>query len=210
MRRTRLPNDIVPGVANNYVNTNPAVTSQNNYEIKLDHNPTSKIRMSGEINFERQIAHDPSAARMGSNFGNNWDAYDTRNHMANVQVTHIISPTMTNQVTVATSKFNEDHDFAGIHLLSQVPGYSEQLPFTNGYLTNYIPHITFSQGWGQFGASSCCVVPHTKFLVDSLTDDWNWLRGKHFFSAGVTILSGTERGNFGSSTLTNGDFSFSG
>jgi hypothetical protein len=205
-----LPNDIVPGVANNYVNTNPAVTNQDDFEIKVDHNLNSKLRISGEVNYERQLAHDPSAARMGSDFANNWDAYDTRNHMANVQFTQVISPSMTNQVTIATSKFNEDHDFAGIHLLSQVPGYSEQLPFTGGYLMNYLPHITFSGGWGQFGASSCCVVPHDKFLVDSLTDDWNWLKGKHFFSAGVTILSGTERGNFGSSTLTNGDFSFSG
>ena len=52
------------------------------------------------------------------------------------------------------------------------------------------------------------MVPHDKFLVDSLTDDWNWLKGKHFFSAGVTFLLGTERGNFGSSTLTNGGFQF--
>ena len=205
-----LPNDIVPGVANNYLNTNPAVTNQDDFEIKVDHNINSKFRLSGEIIYERQLAHDPSAARMGSNFANNWDEYDTRNHMANLQVTEIISPSMTNQITLATSKFDEDHDFAGIHLLSQVPGYSEQLPFTGGYLMNYLPHITFSGGWGQFGASSCCVVPHDKFLVNSLTDDWNWLKGKHSFSAGVTVLMGTERGNFGSSTLTNGDFSFSG
>ncbi len=176
----------------------------------MDHNLNSKLRLSGEVIYERQIAHDPSASRMGSPFDLNWDAYDTRNHMANLQFTQIISPSMTNQITVATSKFNEDHDFAGIHLLSQVPGYSETLPFRGGYLQNYIPHITFSGGYGQFGASSCCVVPHDKFLVNSLTDDWNWLKGKHFFSAGITILSGTERGNFGSSTLTNGDFSFSG
>ena len=129
-----LPNNIVPGVANNYVNTNPAVTNQNDFEIKVDHNLNSKLRLSGEVIYERQLAHDPSAARMGSNFANNWDAYDTRNHMANLQLTQIISPSMTNQITLATSKFDEDHDFAGIHLLSQVPGYSEQLPFTGGYL----------------------------------------------------------------------------
>jgi hypothetical protein len=205
-----LPNNIVPGVFNNYVNTNPAVTNQDDFEIKVDHNLSSKLRLSGEVIYERQLAHDPSAARMGSNFATNWDAYDTRNHMANLQFTQIISPAMTNQITAATSKFNEDHDFAGIHLLSQVPGYSETLPFSGGYLQNYIPLITLSGGYTEFGASSCCVVPHDKFLVDSLTDDWNWLRGQHYLSAGLTYLRGTERGNFGGSGLLNGQFGFSG
>jgi hypothetical protein len=205
-----LPNNIVPGVFNNYVNLNPAVTDQNNIEVKVDHNLNSKFRISGEFIFERQLAHDPGAGRMGSPFNLNWDAYDTRNHMANLQLTEIVSPTMTNQVTVATSKFDENHDFAGVHLLSQVPGYSETLPFTGGFLQNYIPLITLSGGYSEFGASSCCVVPHDKFLVDSLTDDWSWLKGAHFLNAGITYLRGTERGNFGGSGLLNGQFGFSG
>jgi hypothetical protein len=205
-----LPNDIVNGVFNNFVNTNPAVTNQYDIEVKVDHNLNSRLRLSGEVIYERQLAHDPSASRMGSPFDLNWDAYDTRNHMANLQLTHIISPSMTNQITAATSKFDEDHDFAGVHLLSQVPGYSETLPFSGGFLQNYIPLITLSGGYSEFGTSSCCVIPHDKFLVNSLTDDWSWLRGKHFFSAGVTVLLGTERGNFGGSGLLNGQFGFSG
>jgi hypothetical protein len=205
-----LPNNIVNGVFNNFVNTNPAVTNQDDIELKIDHNINSKFRLSGEVIYERQLAHDPSASRMGSPFDLNWDAYDTRNHMANLQLTEIISPSMTNQLTAATSKFDEDHDFAGVHLLSQVPGYSETLPFSGGFLQNYVPLITLSGGYSEFGASSCCVIPHDKFLVNSLTDDWSWLHGKHFFSAGVTILMGTERGNFGGSGLLNGQFGFSG
>jgi hypothetical protein len=205
-----LPNNIVNGVFNNFVNTHPAVTDQDNIEVKADHNVNSKLRLSGEIVYERQLAHDPSASRMGSPFDLNWDAYDTRNHMANLQLTHILSPSMTNQITAATSKFDEDHDFAGVHLLSQVPVYSETLPFTGGFLQNYVPLITLSGGYSEFGASSCCVVPHDKFLVNSLTDDWSWLRGKHLFGAGATILLGTQRSNFGGSGLLNGQFGFSG
>jgi hypothetical protein len=205
-----LPNNIVNGVFNNFLNTHPAVTDQDNIEVKADHNVNSQLRLSGEIVYERQLAHDPSASRMGSPFDLNWDAYDTRNHMANLQLTHILSPSMTNQITAATSKFDEDHDFAGVHLLSQVQGYSETLPFTGGFLQNYLPLITLSGGYSEFGASSCCVVPHDKFLVNSLTDDWSWLRGKHLFSAGATILLGTQRSNFGGSGLLNGQFGFSG
>ena len=205
-----LPNDTVSGTFNNFVNAKPAVTNQANVEAKLDHNINTKLRLSGEIVYERQLAHDPSAGRMGSPFNLNWDAYATRNHMANLQLTQILSPAMTNQITVATSKFDEDHDFAGIHLLSQVPDYSETLPFSGGFLQNYIPLITLSGGYSEFGASSCCVIPHDKFLINSLTDDWSWLRGKHLLSAGVTILLGTQRANFGGSGLLNGQFGFSG
>ncbi len=204
-----LPNYITSAF-NNFVNTNPAVTDQNNIEIKADHNLNSKLRLSGEYMRERQDAHDPSASRMGSPFNLNWDAYDTHNHLANVQFTEIISASMTNQITAATSKFDEDHDFAGVHLLSQVPGYSESLPFSGGYLQNYVPLITFSGGWSEFGASSCCVVPHAKNLVNSLTDDFSWLKGQHFITAGFTLLLGTERTNAGGSGLTNGQFSFNG
>ena len=59
-------------------------------------------------------------------------------------------------------------------------------------------------------SGSCCVVPHTKFLVNSLTDDWSWLKGNHFFTAGATILLGTQRSGFGGSGLLNGQFGFSG
>jgi hypothetical protein len=204
-----MPN-YVSSAFNNFINTNPAVTDQHNVEVKADHNINSKLRLSGEVIYERQDAHDPSASRMGSPFNLNWDAYDTKNHTANLQFTQIISSSMTNQITVATGKFDEDHDFAGIHLLSQVPSYSENLPFSGGYLQNYIPQITFSGGWSQFGASSCCVVPHAKSLVNSLTDDWNWLRGQHSFSAGMTLLLGTGRYTYAGSGLTNGSFNFNG
>src|SRR5215472_4838783 len=204
-----LPNYITSAF-NNYVNTNPAITDQDNIEVKVDHNLSSKLRLNGEYIRERQDAHDPSASRMGSPFNLNWDAYDTHNHLANFQITQILTPSMTNQVTLATSKFDEDHDFAGIHLLSQVPGYSESLPFSGGYLQNYVPLVTLSGGWSEFGASSCCVIPHIKNRVDSLTNDWAWLRGKHFLSAGATLLLGTQRANAGGSGLTNGQFGFNG
>jgi len=81
---------------------------------------------------------------MGSPFATNWDIYDSRNHAMNLQFTQIISPSMTNQITAATAKFDEDHDFSGIHLLSQVSNFTENLPFSGGYLQNYLPHVTFS------------------------------------------------------------------
>jgi hypothetical protein len=204
-----LPNYIT-GAFNNVINQNPAVTGQNDFEIKVDHNLNSRFRLSGEFIYERQNAHDPSASRMGSPFDLNWDVYDTHNHLANLQFTQIISPSMTNEITAATSKFDENHDFGGIHLLSQVPGYSESLPFSGGYLQNYVPLITFSGGWSEFGASSCCVVPHAKNLVNSLTDDFSWLKGQHFLTAGFTLLLGTDRYNYTGSGLTNGQFGFNG
>lgn len=204
-----LPNNITSAF-DNYINTNPSYTRQDNYTIKADHNLTSNWRLSGEYLYERQVAADPSAARMGSPFDLNWDEYDTRNHVAQLQLTQILSPSMTNQVSFGTSSYDGNHDFAGIHLLSQVPGYSESLPFTGGFLQNYLPVVTFSGGWSEFGASSCCVVPHAKSLENSLTDDWSWLRGKHFLHAGINIVMGRERQWNTGSAVTNGSFAFNG
>jgi hypothetical protein len=59
---------------------------------------------------------------------------------------------------------------------------------------NYLPITSFSSNsWTKFGTGSSYIVPRATEVHDTITDDWSWLRGKHFIQAGGTAFFGTER-----------------
>ncbi len=204
-----LPNDQT-GIFNNYVNTNPFLTDQMDIEGKIDHNFTPGLRLTGEYFYEGNTSTSPSAARMGSPFSNNYDVFDSTAQIAQVRLTQILSPTMTNQTGVAMNNLVENHDLGGIRLISQVPGLHQSLPYTGGFLQNYIPHVGIAGGWSQFGASSCCIIPRATSLVETIADDWGWLRGKHYLEAGFIFVDAHDRQWNTGGPLSNGGFFFNG
>lgn len=187
-----LPNNPSAGF-DNYLNTNPATTDQLDIMAKVDHNINPNLRLTGEYFVEEQNYKGGNAARYGSPWATNYDLFETDDQAAMLRLTQILSPEMTNQTSVALGIFDGTHDFGGIHLLNQVPGFQQTLPYTGAYLMNYLPSVTFSQGWGKFGTGSSFIVPRATELHDTVTDDWSWLRGKHFLQAGFTMFFGTER-----------------
>ena len=187
-----LPNN--QGTAfNNYINTKPTLTNQYDEEFKIDHNISSKLRLTGEYFYEPADTINPNAARMGSPFPTDWDTFSTDNQLAEVQLTQFLTPTMTNQTSIAMNNYDVTHDFGGIHTIEQVPGFSESLPYSGGVLQNYLPRVQPSGGWSQFGANSGNVTARATDLEDTVTDNWSWSRRKHFLQAGVTFLFGTKR-----------------
>ncbi len=194
---------------NNYINTLPTITDQLDEEVKVDHNFTSNIRLTGEYFYEGQTTDSPAASRMGSPFSTNFDTFKTDNQLAKLQLTQIISPLMTNQISVASNSYDVTHDFAGIISVGQIPGYSQRFPYTGGYLQDRLPHVTFTGGWSQFGTSANNTIPRATDLENTLADDWSWVRGKHFLEAGVTMLLGTKR-QWATVSNTTGDASFNG
>lgn len=199
---------------NNYTNANPTVTSQLDTMAKVDENITSKIHLMGEIFHLGQLTDNPAALRQGSPFANNFDTFATHNSLAQLQLTQIITATMTNQASVAMNRYIVDHFYGGIILASQVPGFSvagfPYPPIAFPGSPNWLPQITFSGGWSQFGTRSLNVIPRATDLEDSFTDNWGWLRGKHFIEAGATFLLGTKRQYAGGPYPTTGSFSFNG
>lgn len=194
---------------NNYINTRPTLLDQLDEEVKIDHNITSKLRLTGEYFYEGQLTNNPAASRMGSPFATNYDTFKTDNQLAKIQLTQIISPSMTNQTSIASNSYDVTHDFAGIISPSQIPGYGQRFPYAGGYLQDRLPHVTFTGGWSQFGTSANNTIPRATDLEDTFADDWSWARGKHFLEGGVTMLLGTKR-QWATGANTTGDASFNG
>lgn len=194
---------------NNYINVNPQRLTQNDEMFKVDHNISSKLRLTAEYFYEGQTSNLPAASRMGSPFTSNWDIFDTDNQLAKLQLTQFFSASMTNQISVASNSYDVTHDFAGLNSISQIPGYSQHFPYTGGYLQDRLPHVTFTGGWSQFGTSANNTIPRATDLENTLADDWSWMRGKHSLEAGVTFLLGTKR-QWATGANTTGDANFNG
>lgn len=194
---------------NNYINLRPTLLNQLDEEVKIDHNFTSKLRLTGEYFYEGQQSTLPAASRMGSPFNSNWDIFKTDNQLAKLQLTYVASSNMTNQISLASNSYDVTHDFAGLNSISQIQGYSQTFPYSGGYLQDRLPHVTFTGGWSQFGTSANNTIPRATDLENTLADDWSWLHGKHSIDAGVTLLLGTKR-QWATGANTTGDANFNG
>ena len=203
------PNYETPTMTN-YINTYPTITNQMDVLAKLDVNLSSRFRLTGEYMVENNTSTSPAASRMGSHFHSDYDMFDSNDQVAQLQLLQIYTPSMTNQTSVSMSNMVEAHDIGGLSHLAQISGFSQVLPYKGGFLQDYLPLATFSGGWTNFGASSCCIIPRFTSLFDTVADNWSWLRGKHFVQSGVTMLfAHTRQWNTGG-PIMNGNFSFSG
>ncbi len=197
--------------ATNYLNTKPTITHQPDEEAKIDHYITPNFRLTGELFWETQDSNLPNAARMGSPYTTNYDVFLSDNKLAQIQLTQVYTSAMTNQTSIAMNNYNITHSFAGITMPSQITGYNEEFPYTGRYLQNLLPHITFAGSWSQFGVRANNIIPAATDLEDTISDDWSWLKGKHFFEAGGEMVFGSKRqwetpGN----ASTTGDANFDG
>ncbi len=205
-----LPNNPAGGFEN-YINLTSATLDQRDDEIRVDHNFTPRLRFMAEYLDEQQSEIYPG--QTGPYTGNfsvfptNHDAITTANQLAQVQLTQILSPSMVNQASIALSIYIASLSVEGAWQVNQVPGYSQNLPF-NGFLSNRIPAVVLAGGWADQGDDPIYPIPHASGLIDTVSDNWSWLRGKHFIQAGAQVILGTSRETL--PTASNGEFVFTG
>jgi hypothetical protein len=91
--------------------------------------------------------------------------------------------------------------------VSQIPNFSETLFYPNANYSTRTPVISLAGGLAAQGINGR-PIPHASDLDDTVGDNWSWLKGKNFISAGVTLVFNTKRQQ--SIYATNGSLSFSG
>jgi len=200
-----LPNNTANGFQN-YINLSPSTLTQRDDEFKVDHNFNERFRLTGEYFDESQQAlasNDPSS---GSPFPNSRQQDLTFNQIAQVQFNAVISPTMVNSIAVAMNRYTVNHPVIGFLDVSQIPGFTESLPF-NGALSSRIPLVTLSGGYSTQGIPAA-LPRNASDLDNTLSDDWSLSKGKHFFQAGATLVFNTKRQI--PSTASNGQWTFTG
>lgn len=101
---------------------------------------------------------------------------------------------MVNTTSIAMNNYVLNLNVRGLTQRSQVAGFQEVLPF-NGFGSDRLPFINFSGGWSPLGLPIARPLHHAADLEDTVSDDWNWLRGNHQVQSGLNIVFGTKRQN---------------
>lgn len=204
---TPLPNNVAGG-ALNYLNSDPRVNSQRNDFIKVDQYFTQNYRLTAEYFGEHATSVYANNQTDASPFNTSKERIIWPDYLTQVQFSAAITPSMLNVASVAMNHRVVSLTQTGTTLLSQVPDYSQSLPFTGGLGADRLPQVTFSQGYSPFGASNRLPLINNSNLDLTFFDDWSWVHGKHYLQIGVAWYDGLKRQtNAGAS---NGLWHFSG
>ena len=198
-----------PTNSTNYINTTPQITNQRDDEIKIDHNFSPRFHLLAEYldEYQKFAQNSLNGSQAGEIFPINSETDFTHNKLAQVSLTSILSPNLVNTTSIAMNIFDLDLNLVGTTTTSQVSNFTESLPYS-GFLSNRLPLVTFSGGIAPQGIAAARPLTHAADLDDTVTTDFSYLHGKHFFQGGFTLVFNTKRQNVG--TATNGQFTFTG
>ncbi len=202
-----LPNNAGGGFLN-YLNSDAQINSQRNDDLKVDQYFGEKYRLTGEYIGEHATQLYANNAYLNSPFNTNKEKVVWPDYLAQIQFTATISPTMVNAASIAMNHRVVSLTQEGTTQLSQVPGFSQTLPYTGGLGADRLPQITFAGGWASFGAAPGLPLIGNSNLDATLSDDWSWLRGNHYFQAGINVYDGLKRQT--NAAPSNGVWSFNG
>jgi hypothetical protein len=200
------PNYSVAGNANNYINNLAQKTFQRDDEIKIDHNFTPKYHALAEYLDEYQSYAQNTESPGSTPVSTETDF--THNKLAQVALTQALTPNMVNTTNVAMNIFLLNLTLVGTTDISQLPGFTETFFYPNAVYSTRTPVVSLSGGTAGQGIQAARPIPHASDLDNAVSDNWSWLKGKNYFTAGVTFVFNTKRQVSGQQT--NGSLSFTG
>jgi hypothetical protein len=200
------PNYSLAGSTTNYINNKPQVTDQRDDEIKIDHNFNTKYHAMGEYLDEYQSYAQNTESPGTTPISTETDF--THNKLAQVSLTQALTPNMVNTTSVAMNIFLLNLTLVGTTDISQVPGFTENFFYPKGLYASRTPVVSFTGGMAGEGIQAARPIPHASDLDDTVTDNWSLLKGKNYFTAGITLVFNTKRQVSGQQT--NGNLSFNG
>lgn len=200
------PNYSIAGNANNYINNQTVKTYQRDDQIKVDHYITPNYHLLAEYfqeyqNFAQNMV-GPGTTPVSS------ETDYTNNKLAQVTLTQTFSPNMINNTSIAMNIFLLNLTLVGTTDISQLPNFSETLYYPNALYASRTPVVNLAGGLASQGIQAARPIPHASDLDNTVSDNWSWLKGKHYLTAGVTFVFNTKRQVSGQQT--NGSFSFTG
>jgi hypothetical protein len=198
------PNYSSTANTNNYVNLQPLTTYQRDDEFKIDHFFNPKYHLLAEYLQEYQN-YSQNTESPGST-PIDYETDFTHNKIAQVALTQTLSPNMVNSTSVAMNIYLLNLVLEGTSDISQLPGFSETLFYPTALYASRTPVVNFTGGAASQGIQAARPIPHASDLDDTVTDNWSWLKGKNYFTAGITFVFNTKRQVSGQQT--NGAFTF--
>ena len=187
-----LPNNSAGGF-NNYINQDSQINAQRNDLVKVDHDFTSNYRLTWEYIAEHATTLYANDAGYLGPFNTIKNKVIWPDYLMQVAFTASLTPAMVNVTSVAMNHRVVSLTQQGISQLSQVPNYSQSVPYPTGIGTDRLPQITFSGGYGTFGSSEGLPLIKNSNLDLTISDDWSWSRGRHYLQAGFNDYTGYKR-----------------
>jgi hypothetical protein len=193
-----------PSGTNNYINNKANTTYQRDDQIKIDHYFTPNYHLLAEYFQEYQDFAQNSVSNGTTPISSETDITNTK--LALVSLTQTLTPNMVNTTNIAMNIFLLNLTTVGKTDISQIPNFSETLfyPLANFSTRTPVVNLSGLAGQGINGRP----IPHASDLDDTVGDNWSWLKGKHYITAGVTFVFNTKRQQ--TIEATNGSFSFTG
>jgi hypothetical protein len=199
-----LPNNPAGGNLN-YINEDPARTSQIDYQYRLDHQINKNNQLIGRIMYEQVLNAFPNDAWSGTPYNTITDAYYTTGFNGLVRVQSSITPNFLNTASIAETD-DRPHILLRKGGGTMPDGLSIIQAFPDAPTQNRIPNISIAEGWAGNGVGSQPIsASDGEGLV---TEDVSWIRGRHVLQGGALYMFGIKR----QTVFTNpqGSFSFSG
>jgi hypothetical protein len=183
-----LPNDIVAGTFDNYINSATATTNENDSQYRVDQTINDKNQIMGRVNYEEVNNITPDGNAYGGNPSNliTYSAYTTGLN-AVARLTTSLTPHILNTFgwgqTFTKPFLNEVGPLpAGLSITQSFPGADP---------LNRIPNISVSQGWSSNGVGGLPIKASDGEGIPS--DDLTWVKGNHVLQVGALYIFGIKR-----------------